>query len=276
MTRSIPALLALCALAPVWSQTGSFADVNGGARIYYEVTGQGEPLLLIHGFGNSGAAWNPVKESLSAKFRLIVVDMRGHGRSTNPAKTFTHRQSAQDMFGVLDKLGLKTCKAMGISSGGMTLLHMATQQPDRIESMALIGATIYFPEQARAIMRKTDPGNIPPEAMERDRRQHAGGDEQIRQLRTNFRDFKDSYEDMNFTGPLLSTIRARTLIIHGDRDQFFPVNIPVEMYRSIPRSYLWIIPNGGHVPVFSSGKRLSHQEAFVATAIDFFSGNWDR
>ena len=263
--------LAIALLTIPAAFAGDFAEVNG-TRIHYEVAGQGEPLMLIHGFSNTGAAWMPVRDALAGKFKLIIVDMRGHGQSTNPGKTFTHRESARDMFGLLDKLGIKTIKAMGISSGGMTLLHMATQQPDRIEAMALIGATIYFPEQAREIMRKTDPDNIPPAAMERFRKLHAYGDEQIRQLRTNFRDFKDSYEDMNFTGPLLSTIKARTLIVHGDRDEFFPVNIPVEMYRSIPRSFLWIIPNGGHVPIFGPSKDL-----FVSTATDFFTGKgWGR
>lgn len=82
------------------------------------------------------------------------------------------------------------------------------------------------------------------------RQVHVHGDEQIRSLRRQFNNFKDSYDDMNFTGPLLSTIKARTLIIHGDRDEFFPVNIPVEMYHSIPRSASWIVPNGRHVPIY--------------------------
>ena len=55
---------------------------------------------------------------------------------------------------------------------------------------------------------------------------------------------------MNFTRPYLSTLFARTLIVHGDRDQSFPVEIPLEMYRSIPNVLLWIIPQGGHVPIF--------------------------
>jgi pimeloyl-ACP methyl ester carboxylesterase len=69
---------------------------------------------------------------------------------------------------------------------------------------------------------------------------------------------------MNFTAPLLSTIRARTLIVHGDRDEFFPVNIPVEMYQAIPSAYLWIIANGGHVPIYGANV------PFVATVTEFF------
>ena len=57
---------------------------------------------------------------------------------------------------------------------------------------------------------------------------------------------KDSYDDMNFTKPYLSTIKAKTLIVHGDRDEYFPVEIPVTLYNSIPNSYLWILPNMNH------------------------------
>jgi pimeloyl-ACP methyl ester carboxylesterase len=139
---------------------------------------------------------------------------------------------------------------MGISTGGMTLLHMATQQASRVQAMVLIGATIYFPEQAREIMRRATVESLTPRMYEQRRQYHKHGDEQIKALQQQFHQFKDSYDDMNFTGPYLSTITARTLIVHGDRDQFFPVSIPVEMYRSIPNSALWIIPRGGHVPIF--------------------------
>jgi pimeloyl-ACP methyl ester carboxylesterase len=154
---------------------------------------------------------------------------------------------------------------MGISTGGMTLIHMATQQPSRLEAMALIGATIYFPEQAREIMRKTTVENLTPQMYEQRRQIHKQGDEQIRDLQQQFHAFKDSYDDMNFTRPYLSTIRARTLIVHGDRDAFFPVEIPLEMYRSIPNAELWIVPNGGHVPIFQP------LVPFAAKALAFLS-----
>jgi pimeloyl-ACP methyl ester carboxylesterase len=217
--------------------------------MYYETSGQGDPLVLLHGFGGSGRVWEEFVPELSDHFRVIVPDLRGHGRSTNPLDAFTHRQSARDISALLDHLGLDKVRAMGISTGGMTLLHLATREPDRLEAMILIGATIYFPEPARVIMRRTTVEGLTAADYERMRRVHLRGDEQIRALRRQFHAFKDSYDDMNFTGPFLSTITARTLIVHGDRDEFFPVNIPVEMYQSIPRAALWIVPNGGHVPI---------------------------
>ncbi len=83
--------------------------------------------------------------------------------------------------------------------------------------------------------------------------------------------FKDSYDDMNFTPPYLSTITAEALIVHGDRDPFYPVNLAVEMYKAIPRSYLWIIPNGGHGPIFGAMTDL-----FAQTAATFLRGEWSR
>ena len=130
------------------------------------------------------------------------------------------------MYALLDQLGINTFKAMGISTGGMTLIHMATTQRDRIESMVLIGATTYFPEQARVIMRRSSIDSLTQKQLESRGRNHSGGVEQARELMKQFNNFQCSFDDMNFTAPLLSTIRARTLIIHGDRDEFFPVSIP--------------------------------------------------
>ncbi len=85
-------------------------------------------------------------------YRAIVPDFRGHGRSTNPSRAFTFRQAASDMFALLDHLSIPRVKAVGLSMGAKTLLHMATQQPDRVEAMVLVSATPYFPAEARAAM----------------------------------------------------------------------------------------------------------------------------
>ena len=66
------------------------------------------------------------------------------------------------------------------------------------------------------------------------------------------RALKDRHDDMAFTPPLLATITARTLIVHGDRDPLYPVELALEMYRAIPSSALWIVPNGGHGPIFGA------------------------
>ena len=240
-------------------------------EMYVEVRGTGEPLVLLHGFSGCGRAWQPVIDRLAEQYQLIIPDLRGHGRTTNPSGSFTHRQAALDVYALLDQLGVRRFKAMGISTGGMTLLHMATQQQDRVDAMVLIGATIYFPDEARFFMRMAAADSLPPDAREGYARCATRGAAQIRDLITQFGRFKDSYDDMNFTAPFLGTIKARTLIVHGDRDQFFPVNIPVEMYRAIPGSALWIVPRGGHVPIFGS-----HRREFEEVTLAFLRNPPDR
>ncbi len=85
--------------------------------------GDGPPLFLLHGFFGTGQMWEAFLPGLAAEFQLIVPDLRGHGKSTNPSQAFTHRQSALDMFALADALGIDRFRAMGYSTGSMTLLH---------------------------------------------------------------------------------------------------------------------------------------------------------
>ena len=143
---------------------------------------------------------------------------------------------------------------------------MATLQPDRIEAMVVVSAAMYFPEQARAIMRRVPAAdNQPPQEWETMRKRHKLGDEQIVALWEWTRGMKDSYDHMNFTPPSLSRMTASTLIVYGDRDPLYPVEMAVEMDRAIPRSTLWVVPNGGHGPVF-----FDASAQFAQTALAFF------
>jgi pimeloyl-ACP methyl ester carboxylesterase len=252
------------------SSTGHTASVNG-MEMYYEVHGQGVPLVLLHGFTGCGRNWDPFISDLARDYQLIVPDLRGHGRSTNPSMQFTFRQSALDVFALLDRLDAGRFTAIGLSGGGKTLLHMATQQPHRVEAMVLVSATPYFPAPARAIMAQMTAESRTDAEWQLMRQWHTHGDEQIRALWAQGNAFKDSYDDMNFTPPYLSTITARTLIVHGDRDPLYPANIALEMSAAIPRSYLWIIPNAGHSPIFGA-----MSARFVETALAFLRGEWER
>jgi pimeloyl-ACP methyl ester carboxylesterase len=238
--------------APKITTTRGYSVQISNIEMYYEEYGVGKPLLLLHGFGGCSQNWHPFTAELSEHYRLIVVDLRGHGHSSNPGNKFTHREAANDVFLLLEKLEVDHFSAMGMSSGGMILLHMATSQPRRIDSMVLISTTSYFPDQARAIMRRASFDTMPQEVQEMYRECAKRGDEQIRQLITQFNAFHENYEDMNFTAQSLSTITARTLVVHGERDRFFPVEIPVSIYRFIPEAALWIIPEGDHVPIYDS------------------------
>jgi pimeloyl-ACP methyl ester carboxylesterase len=216
--------------------------------------------LLLHGFSGCGQDWSPLVAEWSADFRLIVPDLRGHGHSGTLSNPFRFDDAAEDLFELLDRLGIRVCKGLGVSGGGNVLLHMATRQPDRVKAMVLVSATPYFPEQSRPIMRAY-PDRLREADWELLRRRHPGGDEQIKALLASTAAFADSYDDLNFTPLLLATIQARTLIVQGDRDPLYPLEISTEMASAIPNSSLWIIRGGGHGPI--GGERWPE---FVKTA----------
>jgi pimeloyl-ACP methyl ester carboxylesterase len=243
-------------------------NVNG-IEMYWEEFGEGEPLLWLHGGMGSGADWQYIFKELPAGYRLIAPDLRGHGASTNPSGAFSFRQCAVDVMGLLDHLNISTFKAIGLSGGGMTLLHMATTEARRVQAMVIVSAPPYFPAEARAAMKQFSEAVIGPEEMDRMRKRHKYGDAQIQQLFAIVRALADSYDDVNFTPPYLSTIEAETLIVVGDRDPLYPISIALELYRAIPRSFLWVVPNGGHGPIFRDTAAQ-----FVSTAMAFLAGRW--
>jgi pimeloyl-ACP methyl ester carboxylesterase len=244
------------------------ADING-CQIAYDVRGDGDALLLLHGGMGAGADWKYVFPSDPEGFRVIAPDMRGHGRSTNPSGAFTFRQAALDMLALLDHLGISSVKAIGLSGGGITLLHMATMQPGRIAAMVPVSAPPYFPPQARAIQAVFTEEMLPENERKAMRQRHAHGEAQIQALFAQAKTFATTYDDVNFTPPLLSTITARTLIVFGDRDFLYPVSIAFELHAGIPNSFLWVVPNGPHGPIFGP-----HAAAFAKTATDFLRGTW--
>jgi len=240
-----------------------------GIQLHWEETGEGEPLLWLHGGMGAGADWKYIFEDPPEGYRLIAPDLRGHGATANPSGAFTFRQCALDVLALVRHLGIPRIKAIGLSGGGITLLHVATLQPSAVESMVVISAPPYFPPEARVTMRQFSETAIGEAEMARMRQRHKYGDAQLRQLVSMARGFADSYDDVNFTPPYLSTIAAETLIVFGDRDPLYPVSLAIELRRAIPRSYLWVVPNGGHGPVFGD---LAPR--FRETALAFLRGEW--
>lgn len=227
-------------------------NING-FEFYYKEAGQGMPLLLLHGFTQTGTgrnSWGLFVDSLAKEYRVIIPDMRGHGRSTNPSGEFTHRQYAQDVYALLNQLQIDTFYAMGFSSGGMTLLHMSISQTNRIKAMIIIGATSNFDNQTRNAVAQWTYQNVSsnPAFLNLLRQEHTrGGDKQIEWVFDTFSNFKNSQGDVNFSPEELKTIKAETLIVHGDHDPFFSVrSSALVMYENIPKTYLWIVPGTGH------------------------------
>jgi len=238
---------------------------TGGMQLHYDVHGDGEPLLWLHGGMGHGADWRYIFKDAPAGYRLIAPDLRGHGRSTGAFATYSFRQSAIDMFALLDHLRIERVKIIGLSGGGITALHMATITPARVAAMVPVSAPTRFPDQARAIQRIYSEAMLTDAERVRMRQRHAR-EGQLELLFSQVHAFADG-DDPNFTRTDLATITADTLIVFGDRDPLYPVSIAVELHQGIARSWLWVVPNGGHGPVFGSAAPL-----FVETVLAFFRG----
>jgi len=115
---------------------GDFIEVNG-ARLWYEITGEGEPVIQIHGAGFGHFNFGPVTPLLSGEFRCIDYDMRGYGQSDKPEQHYDLVVWADDAVGLLDALGIGKAHVHGTSMGGMVATVMAGKYPDRIQSVVI-------------------------------------------------------------------------------------------------------------------------------------------
>jgi pimeloyl-ACP methyl ester carboxylesterase len=238
-------------------------------ELHYSDRGEGAPLLLLHGGLGIGDDWRHVFPTDPPGFRVIVPDLRGHGRTRHDDETFTIRACARDVLALLDRLDIRRVRAIGLSLGAKTLLHMATLEPRRLDAMVLVSATPRFPQTMRdAASRFTDAAFDALTTSEKSAlyERHIHGEPQVRALYAAMRALGESTGDMAFTATTLATITARTLIVHGDSDPLYPVELALELFRGIPSSALWVVPNGGHGPIFGP---LS--PAFAAAAIEHVS-----
>jgi pimeloyl-ACP methyl ester carboxylesterase len=258
----------LMAQVPI-SPTGKYFDYHG-THIYYEESGQGEPLLLLHNFNGTADSWKPYYESYSKTFRIISVDMIGHGRSDilrNDDIEFMHSDYAKIILSLLDYLKIDKTHAIGASSGGMTLLYANYMIPEKFINVITIGAQIYFDQRVRDWITKGGPDSSKTAYLERASKNH-GFEKAMLQAR-QFWNFRKAYGDPSFTPDMLNKITANWLIVHGDND-FIPIDQALDMKKHIPNSRLWIFPNGGHLPHL----RQANIQDFTERSIEFLTGKW--
>jgi pimeloyl-ACP methyl ester carboxylesterase len=250
------------------SANGNFATING-LKIYYEESGKGMPVILLHHFFATASQWKTYVPELAKKYRVINVDLPGHGRSDymDTTKVYLHKKATEYIIGLIDFLKLDSVYLIGASGGGYITLYLAILRPDLVKRAVVIGGLTYRPKQVREILAGWSKD---PDATEIAR----NGKEKAILLHKQFTYFSQLYGDPSFTPDVLSTIRAKTLIVQGDND-FAPISNALEMYQNIPNSYLWIVPNGGHFcfPPYLDPKNESD---FVKRTMEFLNGDWDK
>ncbi|MCW5882931.1 MAG: alpha/beta fold hydrolase [Anaerolineae bacterium] len=115
-----------------------FADIDGG-RLYYEVSGQGEPVVLLHGFGCDTRLWDDVALALADRYRVVAYDQRGYGRSTLPAAPYAPHD---DLATLLDALDIGRAHLVGLSRGGGVALDTTLAHPNRVRSLTLVDSML--------------------------------------------------------------------------------------------------------------------------------------
>ncbi len=116
------------------------SDIN----LYYQISGSGEPLILLHGNGEDSFIFEKQIEYFSKKYQVIAIDTRAHGQTERGAKPFTFDTFADDVIGLMDSLQIEKAHILGFSDGGNTALHIALKYPQRIKSLILVGANLFL------------------------------------------------------------------------------------------------------------------------------------
>lgn len=124
---------------------------NEGIRLFYEDTGEGRPLLLLHGLTSNHQMFHREIGYLKDKFRILALDSRGHGKSDRPDK-FTLNDHISDTIALLDHLKLDAVSILGVSMGSYIAQGVAIKQPDRVEKLILAATKSYGEQSSMAEM----------------------------------------------------------------------------------------------------------------------------
>jgi len=217
---------------------GATVDV-GGVRLYYEIHGKGKPLVVLHANGGNIGTMGRQIAHFSPSRQVIAIDSRGHGRSEPGDKPLTYEMMAEDVVAVMDHLKIPSADVLGWSDGGILGLIVASQHPERVKKLAIMGANLN-PEGAYDWAQKWVT------------REDQKADRAIQQHDTS-RDWAFYKQQLNLMGkqphiPLtsLKKITAPTLVMAGDKDIIRPEHSQL-IFANIPNAQLCIFPGSSHM-----------------------------
>lgn len=260
--------LLLCALVAFSSQSAAQSSVEDLtiAGIHYTRVGSGPPLVIVHGFGGCAATVSDLRDSLASDYTILAPDLPGHGGSRRQPGPFSFRQAGRALNQWLDSLRLVNVRALGISAGGQTLLHAASQRPDRFQRLIVVSAGTRIAPPAKEMLRSFRSVANLPEEIQPLWTNCAKNQAQLDWLVNQFRGLPERPDDIGPAPAALKSVKGRVLIVGGDTDIFFDVDAFADLHHTVPGSSLWIIPSGAHVPIY--GPRLpqflSESRAFLA------------
>jgi pimeloyl-ACP methyl ester carboxylesterase len=239
------------------SQTkANYASVNG-LKMYYEIHGDGMPLVLLHGSFGFAEGWSAVLPTLRKNRKVIVVELQGHGHTADIDRPLTYEQLAEDTAELLKQLKIKRADFFGYSMGGTVALGVAIRHPDLARKVAVLGScggppkVTYEPESYKQY--QSLPADFAPPILKAPYDKTAPDPARWPLLVQKIKSMGPAFK--GYPEPDLKSIRAQVLVMQGDRDGVRPEHA-VELYRLIPNAQLGIFPGRDHFMLFQSPDKV--------------------
>jgi pimeloyl-ACP methyl ester carboxylesterase len=225
---------------PKATQSG-FAPVNG-IKIWYAVFGRGEPVVMLHGGLANSSYWGHQVRALQMHYRVIVMDSRGHGRSSRNEQPYGYDLMASDVLGLMDHLGIKNAAIVGWSDGAIIGLDIAMHHPERVSKLFAFAAN--SDPSGVADIAKSDVFNA----------YIARAGEEYKRLSPTPNEYKSFVDEItkmwetqpNWTDADLAKIKVPTWIVDADHDEAIKRENTEFMAAHIPDAGLLIQPNVSH------------------------------
>ncbi len=265
---------------------GNYAE-SSGAKIYFQMRGQGDPLVLIMGFGAEGKVWEKHVAKYEKYFNCILIDNRGVGLSDQPIGPYTTEMMADDTIAVMDYLGIEKARVAGISMGGAITQQLALNHANRVRSMALISTWPRFNNYAKTVYESLKKLRVTSRASDfMELLQlwifappfYENGMNDLRLGQEGAASNLNPQTQEGFEGQLdacihhdtvsrLSEINIPTLITVGNMDIFTPPEFSKMLHKGIKNSSYISFPRGGHV------HHWEDLEKFNKVTTEFFMQN---
>lgn len=227
-----------------------------GFKMYYEVYGKGEPLLIIHGNGGSINNFLYQIPYFSQKYKVIVADSRSQGKSKDDNDSLSYEMMTDDLNALLDSLHLNNCYVIGWSDGGINGLLLAIRHPDKVKKLAVTGANLWPDSTAINLFAYHWAKNYMDTLRMKPKTPEQKHEMKLFNLLAN---------EPHISLHELQSIQCPSLIIGGDHDIILPKHTML-IAQNIKKSYLWILPNSGH------STPIVYKDEFNKTVDKFFTG----
>jgi pimeloyl-ACP methyl ester carboxylesterase len=224
--------------------SGDYINV-GGLKTYYEVQGEGEPLLLMHGGFCTIETFAQQTPEVAKHYRVYLPERRGHGRTAD-AGEMSYEAMAQDTAGFMEALDIESAHLVGYSDGGNAALVVAVRRPELIRKLVVIGANFHYNGMAQVALQAMEtatPENFYPWLVKAYQEHSPDGPEHFPVVFERI--MRMWREEPALAREDLAGIQAPTLVLVGDRD-WVAIEHTVQMYESIPNAQLCVVPGATH------------------------------